>query len=129
MAVTVATPLFATLADNPQDVLPITGEYRDFSGKRLGGHASRKPLCRASFRLCSLLFPGPKGRVRFEGTEKTGRDLGYFVDCSKERGLVRFRRFAKAANFSNELQRRISNLLLSGRRVEVEEGLDIPAQS
>jgi hypothetical protein len=51
------------------------------------------------------------------------------IDCSQERAFVCLRRFAKAADFSHELERSRSNLFASNRRIEVKECFNIPARA
>ena len=67
------------------------------------------------------------GAFVFERAEKTGRDAGYFIDCSQQRAFVCFRRFVKTADFSHELERSSPNLFGGDGRIEIEEDFDIPA--
>src|ERR1022692_1214501 len=59
--------------------------------------------------------------------EKASRDRGYFIDGSQERNFVGLRRFVKASDFSDELQRSRSNLFGIDWRIEVEKCFDISA--
>ena len=52
-------------------------------------------VCGTSFRSCGLFFSIFRRCVRFERTQKTSRDAGYFIDCSQERALVRLRRLQR----------------------------------
>jgi len=54
-------------------------------------------------------------------------DAGYFIDGSLEGVLVCLRRFVKTADFSHELERGSPNFFGSCRRIEVEEGFNVPA--
>jgi hypothetical protein len=81
----------------------------------------------SGFRLCGFFLSILRWGVGFEGTEKTSRDRGYFIDCSQKRGFVGLRRFAKAADLSDELQRSGSNLLGIHGRIEIKESFDVSA--
>ncbi len=83
----------------------------------------------ASFSLCLLFFSIPRWCVRFEGVNETGRDLGYFVDSSQERGLICSRGFVKTADFPHELKRGILDLFGGNGGIKVEKCLDVPAHS
>jgi hypothetical protein len=83
----------------------------------------------ASFRLGCFFLAIFWRRVGFERLEKASRDGCDFIDRSEERSFIRFRRFAEAADLSDELQRGGSNLLGIDRRIEVEESFDIPAHA
>src|SRR5208337_2298181 len=89
--------------------------------------SSAKSLRRPSFGPRGLFFSILRQCVSFERTQKTGRDLGYFIHGSQKRAFVGLRRFVKATDFPHELERSSPNLFVSYRRIEVEEGLDIPA--
>src|SRR5712664_1139696 len=82
-----------------------------------------------SFRFCRFFFSILRRSVRFERMNETSRDLGYFVDSSQERSLIRFRRFTETADFSHELERGILDLFGGNRRIKVEQCLDVPAHS
>jgi len=60
---------------------------------------------------------------------ETSRNLGYFIDSSKERSLICSRRFVKTADFSHELERGILNLFGRDDRIKVEKRFDVPAHS
>src|SRR6266851_6616812 len=106
---------------------------RASSGTRFSGDtdvladSSAESLCLTRFRFRGLFFPILRRCVRFERAEKTGRDAGYFIDCNQQRAFVCLRRFVKTADFSHELERSSSNLFGGDRRIEIEEGFDIPA--
>ena len=53
--------------------------------------------------------------------------LGYLLDGQVERILVDFRRGVEPAELADELQRGGADFFIRGRRVEVEEGLDVSA--
>src|SRR5208283_4988657 len=89
--------------------------------------SSAKSLRRPSFRLRGLFFPILRQRGGFERTQKTGRDLGYFIDGSQKRAFVGLRGFVKTTDLPHELERSSSNLCVSYWRIEIEEGFDIPA--
>ena len=89
--------------------------------------SSAESFCSASLRLRGLFFPILRRGVGFERAEKTGRDAGYFIDCSQQCAFVCLRRFVKTADFSHELERSSSNLFGGDGRIEIEEGFDIPA--
>ena len=88
-----------------------------------------EPRCGAGFRFYRFLFAILRRRIRFERMNQTTRGRGYFVDSGQERGLICFRRFGKTADFSNELQRGILDLVGSNWRIEVEKWSDVPAHS
>jgi hypothetical protein len=54
--------------------------------------------------------------------------LGYLFHRQVERVLIGLGWPVEAAQLSHELKRRCANLFLCRRRLEVEQGLDIPAQ-
>src|ERR1019366_961203 len=91
--------------------------------------SSAESLGGASFRLCSLFFSILRRCAAVERMGEASRDAGDFIDCGQERGFVCLRRFVKTADFSHELERSRSSLFGSDGRIEVEEGLDIPAHS
>src|SRR5581483_9024437 len=82
------------------------------------------------FRTPSAFVLGRRGdalarrRARLELAEEAPRDLGDLVDGSLERGLVRLRRLAVAADLPHELERRRPGLVLVGGRLDVVERLD-----
>jgi hypothetical protein len=94
------------------------------SRRNRAGSTSRRS---ASFRLCRLFFSILRRCVGFERTEKTSRDPCNGIDCGQERGFVSLRRPIKTADLSHELERSSANLIGIDRRLEVEEGFDIPA--
>ncbi|MBB3315750.1 hypothetical protein FHT77_001615 [Rhizobium sp. BK181] len=49
------------------------------------------------------------------------------IDCALERGLVAFRWLGRSAQFPHKLKRRIMDLFICGRRIEIEQGFDVPA--
>jgi hypothetical protein len=55
---------------------------------------------------------------------RRGRDL---LDRTIEGRLVGLRRHVEAAQLAHELQRRVADLELGGRRLEVEKRLDVAA--
>src|ERR1022692_457320 len=97
---------------------PLPVGLADSGTESLGGTSSR---------LRSFFFPILWRCVGFERMEKASRHSGDFIDRRQERGFVGLRRLVETADLSYELQRRGSNLLGIDRRIEVEEGLDIPA--
>lgn len=97
------------------------------SGRHQAGlPESEPPLCLRR-RLGSLRFT-VAGRSRSgEGAEEGFRRLGHMFDRPIEGGLIGLRGGIEAADLADELQRRRTDLLIRGRRVEIEEGFDIPA--
>jgi hypothetical protein len=79
------------------------------------------------FRFGSFFFAVPRGSMSLKRTEKARRDVGYFVDSSQERRLIRVRRFVKSADLPHKLKRSGLNLFGSDGRIEIEKGFDIPA--
>jgi len=66
----------------------------------------------ASFGFGSHFFPLPGRRGGFERRQKTGRDGGYFIHRSQERGFVFPGRFGKTADLAHELKGGGSNLFV-----------------
>src|SRR5437773_10471148 len=76
--------------------------------------------------------PPPLGSwppLRFRGSPRAWLKLGLLHRPNEKRSLVYPRRLAEAADLPDELERSSPNLLLSSRRVEVEEYSDVSAQS
>jgi hypothetical protein len=74
------------------------------------------------------LFPSVLWRRRgFEGVKETHRAGGDFIDGSIEGLFIRSRRLVKSADLSHKLQRSVSNLVRSHRRIKVEQRFYIPA--
>ena len=59
--------------------------------------------------------------------KKTGRNPGDLSDRSREREFVCLRRLIEAADFSHELKRGGTNLLIGDWRIEIEKNFDVPA--
>jgi hypothetical protein len=66
-------------------------------------------------------------RLRRQRVKQLLRDPGHTLDCAIERFLVRLRRPAKSAEFSDELKSRGANLVLCRRRHEVMQRFNISA--
>jgi MutS-like protein len=88
-----------------------------------------EPLGCAGFRLCGFLFAISRRSIGLERAEKMDRDSGNVIDGSQEQGFVRLRRLVEPGDLAHVLQRRGPRLLLGHRRIEVEQGLDVPAHS
>jgi hypothetical protein len=86
-----------------------------------------KSLRRPGLSSCRFLFSILRWCAGFERSDETARSAGDFLDRGQERGFVCLRRFIKAADFSHELERRRSYLLVSDGRIKVEECFDVPA--
>src|SRR6266567_2375868 len=84
-----------------------------------------KSQSRAFACLDGLIFPIPRRCTRLERVEEFSGDCRYLVNGSNERGFVRFRWLIEAADFSHELQRCRTNLILGHRWREIEENPDI----
>jgi hypothetical protein len=65
----------------------------------------------------------------FERAQQTIRDAGHFLDGCEKYVLVGLGGFVKAGDFSYELQRSRSDFFFRDRRIEVEQGFDIPAHA
>src|SRR5690606_3763893 len=65
--------------------------------------------------------------ARDERSDQATRRCRHFIDRAIERFFVRLRRFIESAQLAYELQRCGPNLDFGGRRVEVEERLDVSA--
>jgi hypothetical protein len=115
--------MLQSLTNNFNDLHEASTTYKSYVA------SSAKSLRGSGFRLRGLFLSILRWGVGFEGMEKTSRDRGYFIDCSQKRGFVGLRRFVKAADLSDELQRSGSNLLGIHGRIEIEESFDISAHS
>jgi hypothetical protein len=93
---------------------------KDLDSESLGG---------ASFRLSSFFFPILRRCGGLERSKKTIRDAGNFFDGAEKEIFIGLGRFVEAADLSHELQRSGANLIVGDRRIEVEEGFDIPAHA
>jgi hypothetical protein len=109
-----------------------TGRTEQLGGEKPVGssaHSIAEPRRGASFRFGCFFFTVFRWRRRFERMQEATRSCGYFVDGSLERGLIRFRRFVKTADFPYKLERSIPNLFRSNWRIKVEKRFDVPAHS
>ena len=96
------------------------------SGRPLVCPGSRlKTLGRSRASFGRLDFTIARRRVCHERFEQFARSLRHLIHCAIENFFVRFGRFRKAAEFTNELQRRRTDLFLGRRRFEVMKGLNI----
>jgi hypothetical protein len=93
------------------------------------GDLSPESLGGASLRLRGFFLPILRRGIGLERSEQATGDAGYFIDCVQESVFVGLGRFAKAADFSHELQRSGPNLIVRDWRIEVEEGFDISAHA
>src|SRR5262249_6179766 len=91
-------------------------------GRAVGGSLPR-PLARRS----DLLFPVPRLGGRRQRVNKPLRGGGHFIDRAVEHHFVRAGWTIHPAEFSDELERRRSNLVVSRRWREVRERLDVSA--
>src|ERR1700723_3071651 len=89
--------------------------------------SNSKSLSRASLLLSCLFLSILRRRICLECRKQTPRNQRYLIDCGQKRSFVRLRRFGKAADFSNKLERRVANLFFRNRGIEVEQVFDIPA--
>src|SRR5262249_39686399 len=92
----------------------------------------RAPLFRvtrggASFRLGGFFFAVLRRGVRLERIDELARDGEDALDGFVEHVRVLAARFAGAAHFADELQRRRAALVVGRRRLEVEQRADVPA--
>ena len=81
----------------------------------------------AGFRLGSLFFPILRRRACFERAEKTSRNAGNILHRSVEQCCIPLRWSVEPADFSYKLNRGSSDLFGSRRRIEIKEGLNVPA--
>src|SRR5512146_161562 len=76
------------------------------------------------------LFFAILGRsVRLQGEEKSFRHRGYLLHSSRERGFVGLGRLVKTRDLAHKLEGSAVNLLVSHRRIEVEERFDVSAHT
>src|ERR1700682_3627031 len=85
----------------------------------------RKSQSRAFSCLYGLIRSIPRWCIRLKRVEEFPGDCRYLVNGSNECGFVRFRWLIETADFSHELQRGRTNLILGHRRREIEENPDI----
>ena len=78
---------------------------------------------RASFQR--FHFAISRRSIRHQGIQQFPRDLRHAVYRLGERMFVHFGRFGKAAQFSDELERRCANFFVRGRRFEVMQSFDV----
>ena len=81
----------------------------------------------AEFRFLCFFLAILRGGCGFKRRQQPDRDAGDFVDRGEEYAFVGFRRLIEAADFSYELERGCSNLVIGDGRIEVEESLDVAA--
>ncbi|HEY2107736.1 MAG TPA: hypothetical protein VGH29_18195 [Candidatus Binataceae bacterium] len=91
--------------------------------------SNSKSLHGAGLGFCGLLLPIPGRRVSFQRTKKTTRYPCYLIDGGQKRTFIRLRWFVETADFSDELERRRSDLFVGDGRLEIKKDFDIPAHS
>jgi hypothetical protein len=89
----------------------------------LGG----KPFRGAGFCFGGFFFAILRLRIGLEGTKEARGGLGDFVNGGGEWGLVGLRRLGESADFSDELERGVSNFFVRDGRIEIEKNFDVPA--
>ena len=86
-----------------------------------------KPKCRLLSRSLGLDLSALWRRVGDEVANEFPGRRGNLFDSALERSLVALGRDVEATELANELKRSIPDLEFSGRRLEVEQGLDVSA--
>jgi hypothetical protein len=81
----------------------------------------------ASFYLRPLVISILWLRVGFKRTKQTARNVGDFFDRGLKLGFIKLRGFVEAGNFSDELERSGTDLVIGDGRIEIEKGLNISA--
>ena len=81
----------------------------------------------ASFCLCSLFFSILRRHACLQRVQKASRNAGNFVHRSLKQCCIPLRRFIESADLSHKLKRGSSDFLGSRRRIEIKEGLNVPA--
>src|SRR5882672_2337226 len=94
---------------------------------RPGSRACAEPGCRPGARACGFDVAVARVGRRHQRVDEDPRRRRNVRDGTLERGLVRLRRHVEAAELADELQRGIAYFDFRGRRLEVEEGLDVSA--
>jgi uncharacterized protein DUF1931 len=89
--------------------------------QRTSGEALERPLA----RLAHLFFAIARRRIRLQRMDQPMRGCGHLVDGAAERSFVDARRPCRAAQLSDELERRRANLVVGRRRLKVGERLDV----
>jgi hypothetical protein len=95
----------------------------------MSGQSIAEPGRGARFRFGRFLFAILLWRRRFERMNQATRSRSYFVDRGLKRGIICFRRFVKAADFSDELKRSVLNFFGRDGRIKIEEWFDVSAHS
>jgi len=81
----------------------------------------------AGFGSRGYLFAIVRWCAAFQGMNQASGNSSDFIDGSVEYSFVCFRRFVEAADFSHELERSRTNLLVGDRRIEIEKRFDASA--
>jgi hypothetical protein len=74
-------------------------------------------------RLIDLAFA--RLGAGYERIEQSSCRQSHLIDGTIKRSLVRARRLVETRKFSHKLKRSIPYLFVGGRRVKIEEGLDV----
>jgi hypothetical protein len=83
----------------------------------------------ASLQLQHLFFAIPRLCIGFERMKKAAHYISDFVNGGLKRDFISLRRFVKAADLSDKLERSSSDFLIRYRWLKVEECLYISAHS
>src|SRR6185312_7477952 len=86
-----------------------------------------KPRPRALPRLLGLDLAVARRGVGLQRSQQAPRTVGHFGNRAVERLGVGLRRRIEAGEFSHELQRGSMDFGVRGRRIEIEQGLDVAA--
>src|SRR6266508_1785438 len=90
---------------------------------------SGKPFERSLPSFAPLLFAIPRCGIRFQRVDQPMRSHGNFADRPLEHVLVGPRRPCGPAQLTDELQRRITDLLFTCRWLKVGQRLDVSAHA
>src|SRR5262249_7931262 len=97
--------------------------------RRSPQRSGSEPFRRARARLGAFFLAVPRCGARLERREQLTGDPGDRLDGVVEDRLVHLRRLVEPADLADELQRRVANLLLRHRRLEIEEVSNVPAHT
>src|SRR5689334_5663016 len=94
---------------------------------RLPSQNSGEARLRSLARLHGLDLAVARRRLRLERENELARHFRHVFDRPVESGLIGFRGAIEARELAHELQRRGADLVLTRRRLEIEQSADVPA--
>src|SRR5215218_5310518 len=95
------------------------------SRRVMRSRASAEALCRSRARGGGDLVAIARRRRRLQRVDQPPRRDRNLFDGAVERVLIRFGWLVEAAQFANELQRRVTDLFVGRRWIKIEQRLDV----